>query len=93
MAIVSTYVLAFVQAGASVFNAIEHWSIAKSLFCHFSTIYLAYVACYLLNSWIPFEWMVIAIFTVIFVVTYFVIWITVFLCVKATERRLNKKLH
>ncbi len=92
LAIVSTYILAFVQAGASVFNQIEHWSIPKSLLCHFGLLYIAYVGCYLLNSWIPFEPMVVAIFTAIFVVSYFVIWITVYLCVKAAERKMNKKL-
>lgn len=91
-AIVSTYLLAFVQAGASVFNQIEHWPIAKSLFCHFSLLYLAYVGAYLLNSWIPFEPMVIVIFTAIFVVCYFVIWLSVYLAVKATGKRLNARL-
>ena len=39
--ILSTYLLAFVHAGASVFNQIEHWSTVKSLLCHFSTLYAA----------------------------------------------------
>ena len=41
--IISTYVLAFVQAGASIFNQIEDWPIAKSLLCHLSLIYGAYI--------------------------------------------------
>ena len=40
MAVVSTYLLAFVQAGVSVFNQIEHWPVAKSLFCHFGSLYV-----------------------------------------------------
>ena len=93
LAIVSTYLLAFVQAGASVFNQIEHWSLAKSLLFHFLTIYLAYSLCYIVNSWIPFEPMVILIFTVIFIVAYFIIWFTVYFSTKAIEKRLNKKLR
>ena len=92
LAIASTYVLAFLQAGASVFNQIEHWSLAKSLLCHFVTIYLAYSLCYIANSWIPFEPMVLVIFTAIFVVAYFVIWFSVYFAVRATEKRLNKNL-
>ena len=92
LAVVSTYFLAFVQAGASVFNQIEHWPLAKSLAFHFLSIYLAYSITYILNSWIPFEFMVIVIFTAIFVVAYFVIWISVYLAVKSTEKRFNKKL-
>lgn len=92
LAIISTYLLAFLQAGASVFNQIEHWSLPKSLLCHFGMIYIAYTACYLLNTWIPFEPMVLLIFTAIFVVAYFVIWMTVYLCVKATTKKWNQKL-
>ena len=51
LAIVSTYVLAFVQAGASVFNQIEEWPLAKCTFVHFLTLYVTYVLCYLINSW------------------------------------------
>lgn len=91
-AIVSTYLLAFVHAGASVFNQIEKWPIAKSLLVHFSTLYAAYVFCYLINSWIPFAWAVMGIFTAGFIVLYFVIWFTVLISIKATEKRLNKKL-
>ncbi len=93
MAIISTYFLAFVQAGASVFNQIEEWPITKSLFCHFASIYTAYIVCYLINTWIPFEPMAVLIFTVIFVVCYFVIWLTVYLSVKVTTKKLNSKLQ
>lgn len=93
LAVVSTYLLAFLQAGASIFNQIEHWSLPKSLLCHFSVLYLAYTGCYLLNTWIPFERMVLLIFTLIFAVTYFIIWITVYLCIKATSKKFNAKLH
>ncbi len=92
LAILSTYALAFVQAGASVFNQIDEWPLMKSLACHFGSLYVVYVGCYLLNSWIPFEPMVILIFTAIFVATYAIVWLTVFLCVKAFSRRCNAKL-
>lgn len=92
LGIVSIYILAFIQAGASVFNQIEEWPIPKSLLFHFLTIYLAYALCYILNSWIPFVPEVLLIFTAIFVVGYFVIWITVYTCVKAASKKMNKKL-
>ena len=72
VALVSTYLLAFVQAGASVFNQIEHWSIGKSLLCHLSTLYVAYSLCYVINTWIPFEPKVLLIFTIVFLTIYFV---------------------
>ena len=92
LGIVSTYLIAFVHAGASVFNQIEHWPIVKSLFCHFGTLYAVYVFSYTINSWIPFEWAVIGVFTAIFVVIYFVVWFTVYFIAKATGKKLNATL-
>ena len=63
MGVVSTYLLAFVQAGASVFNQLEHWPLPKALLCHFGVLYLAYSICYIANRWIPFDPLVLVIFT------------------------------
>ena len=92
IAIISTYVLAFVQAGSSVFNQVEGWPIAKSLAIHFACLYVVYVACYLVNRWIPFAWEVIAIFTGIFISTYLVVWLTVYLIVRNVSKKLNKNI-
>lgn len=92
MAVVSTYVLAFVQAGATVFNQIEHWPLPKSLLCHFGLLYVTYSLCYLVNSWIPFEPMVLVIFTVVFTAAFFLIWGIVYLCVRAVTRKMNEKI-
>ena len=89
IAILSTYVLAFVQAGSSVFNQIEGWPLAKSMAFHFGSLYVVYVLCYLVNSWIPFLWSVILLFTFIFIAVYLVIWFTVYFIVKSTSKKLN----
>ena len=93
LAIASTYMIAFVQAGASVFNQIEEWPLPKSLLCHFLSLYAVYVIGYLINTWIPFQAEVVLIFTGIFVAVYFAVWVTVYLIVKATSRQLNEKLR
>ena len=93
LAIVSTYIIAFVHAGASVFNQIDEWPLTKSIFWHFASLYLAYVLCYLVNTWIPFEWGAVGIFTAVFAGVYFVVWLVVFLSIKSTEKQLNKKLN
>ncbi len=89
---ISIYLLAFIHAGASVFNQIEHWRLPKSLFIHFSVLYVAYSLCYIVNTWIPFEPEVLLIFTAIFVVTYFAVWLTVVIILKLISKKLNKKL-
>jgi hypothetical protein len=90
--IISIYLLAFVHAGAIVFNQIKHWGVAKSLLCHLTTLYIAYSICYVANAWIPFELKVLLLFTVIFMVIYFVVWGIVYSIVKATSKGLNRKL-
>ena len=92
LAVVSTYILAFVHAGASVFNEIDGWPLAKSTLFHLGTLYIAYILCYIVNSWIPFEPIVVLIFTLSFAALYFIIWITVVLSVKTLAKRINKKL-
>ena len=92
LAVISTYFLAFLQAGASVFNQIESWPLPKSLVCHFFTVYFAYVITYMLNTWIPFEPLAILIFTAGFVAAYAVIWVIVVISIKSTEKILNRKL-
>ena len=90
--ILSTYLLAFVHAGASIFNQIEHWGIAKSMLCHFSVLYVAYTVCYLINAWIPFNAVFFAIYTCVFVIVYLVIWLTVVFAIRITGKKLNAKL-
>ena len=91
--IVSTYLLAFIHAGASVFNQIESWPLAKSTLCHFGLLYVAYVLCYVINSWIPFEPLVLGIFTAIFAVGYAVIWLAVYVSIRVTVKQLNRSLQ
>ena len=92
LAIVSTYIMAFVQAAASTFNQIETWSKPKALFWQMSTIYVVYLGGYLINRWIPLDWKVILIFTSIYITAYLVVWFTVYLIVKKESKKLNQRL-
>ena len=92
MGIVTTYTIAFVQAGVTVFNQIEHWSVPKSMFCHFGLLYVVYSLSYIANSWIPFKAEVIVTFTVIFAVLFFAVWGIVYLCVRKKKKKINEKL-
>ena len=89
---ISVYLLAFVHAGASVFNQIEEWGISKSIGIHFSVLYVAYSLCYLMNSWIPFSLKDFLIFTGIFAAIYIVVWTVVYICVRGSSRKINDKL-
>jgi len=90
--IISTYLIAFVQAGTSVFHNIEKWSLLKSTGLQLLCIYTVYLISYLINSWIPFDINVIVIFTIIIVISYAIIVLIVHLIIKITSKKLNKKL-
>ncbi len=92
LGIISTYLLAFVQAGASVFNQIEEWPLPKSLGIHLLSLYAVYSIFYLVNSWIPFDIGVFIIFTLIFLIVYFAIWLTVYLILKSVSKKINGKI-
>ena len=90
---VSTYFVAFVHAGSTVFNQIDEWSPVKSCSLQLLTLYLVYTVCYLVNSWIPFELAVIGIFSAIFIVAFLAIWLGVYFTVRAVSAGLNQKLR
>lgn len=91
--IISTYLLAFVCAGASVFKEIEKWSLIKAIGIHLLVLYIIYTVCYLLNSWIPFKFTILIIYTIAFIVAYAIIWIIVYLIVRKTAKKMNDKLQ
>lgn len=92
MGIASTYLLAFVHAGASVFNGIEEWGLAKSIAWHFGVLYAAYSVCYFVNDWIPRNAKGFALFTGVFAAIYVLVFAIVLISVKAASKDFNKKL-
>ena len=92
-AIISTYLLAFVQAGASVLNQIETRYPLLMTGAHLSVLYASTLGAYLVNSWIPFRTEALVIFTAVFALGYAVIWLTVYISVKTVSRKMNGKLN
>ncbi len=92
IAIITSYLLAFVQAGASIFPSIEEWSTFKELVIHLLTIYLIYLFTYLVNSWIEFQPMVILIFSLIVIGSFLLIWLITFILVNKLQNNLNKQI-
>lgn len=92
LAIVTTYIMAFVHAGSSVFNEIEKWGKAKSALFQMTSIYTVYMVGYLINRWIPLDYRFILIFTGSFVGGYLIIWFTVYFITKKNSDKLNEKL-
>ena len=92
LGIISTYVIAFVHAGSSVFNEVEKWGKAKSMLCQLSSLYVVYTGGYLINHCLPLDYRVILIFTGSFILGYLIIWFTVYLVTRKMTNKLNEKL-
>lgn len=92
-AIITTYVIAFVHAGSSIFPQIEKWSPFKSAFFQGISLYTVYTAGYLINNWIPLKPIVILIYSLTFVVAFIIIWIIIYLVSKKTAKKMNNKLN
>lgn len=93
LAIVTSYLLAYISAGASVFEQIEEWPTVKSMLIHCLTIYAIYLITYVVNSWIPLKWEVILIFSLGVIGGFMLIWLIVYLVNKRCSQSLNKKLR
>ena len=93
LAIISTFIIAFIQAGSSIFNQIEEWSKVKRLFFQMTSIYIVYIGGYLINNWIPFKIEVILIFSAVYFLTFLSIWISAYFINKKITKKLNEKLN
>lgn len=85
--IFSTFLLAFVQGGAGAVFTIEKLSMKKATTIDFILIYFTLLMVYLLNGWI-----VIGIFTLIFIIGYFIIWTIIYQSVKKSIKQIDAKL-
>lgn len=83
--IFSTFLLAFVQGGAGAVFTIEKLSMKKATTIDFILIYL-------LNGWMTPSWIVIGIFTLIFIIGYFIIWTIIYQSVKKSIKQIDAKL-
>ena len=92
-AIVTTYVIAFVHAGSSVFPQIEKWPLFKQIFFQGISIYLVYTIGYLINSWIPLNPVLIGIYSGCFFGIFGITWLIIYICTGAVTKKMNKKLE
>lgn len=90
IAIISVTVLAFMVAGISMIYQIEKLPIVIAGLIQFSVIYFSYLVTYLINGWL--ESSIIWIFTIIFVGSFIVIWIVIYLLVNRNVKKINNKI-
>ena len=89
--VLSTYLLAFICAGASVIWEEEKLGLGFAILIHGSLLYVCYLITYLVNSWIKMSLKEVGIFSIIFISGYLLVWIIIFIIEKIRVKL--KKMH
>ena len=92
LGIFSLSALAFIAGGMNVLYQIDRLPLAIAILIHGGTLYISYLATYLLNGWLARGKTPILVFTGIFLFGYLVVWAIIFCATKRNTQRLNKLL-
>lgn len=90
--IISTFLLGFICAGASIVWEEEKLGLGFATLIHGGALYISYLGMYLINNWIPRNPLSVVIFSVIFIVTYLIIWLIIYLVERNRAKKLNNHL-
>ena len=69
---------------------VESLPLPTAILSHAGVLYLDYLMVYLLNSWLPRS--AIGVFTAVFFVGFALVWLVIYLCIRAKTRALNEKM-
>ena len=92
-AIISVTVMAFIAAGITMIYQVEQLPLICAIGIHGGILYCDYLLMYILNRWIPRNWESIGFFTLIFILGYALVWLVIYLTIRAKTERINKKLN
>lgn len=90
--ILTITLLAFIAAGMTAVYQMEQLPLPIMILLHGGALYIAYILTYLINGWLQNSLVPILIFTAIFLVSYALIWLIIYLIEKAKTEKLNKML-
>lgn len=92
LGIVSLFTLAFIAGGMNIVYQIERLPLMVAILIHGITLYISYLGTYLLNGWLQSGAAPILVFTVIFILGYFAIWIVIYSTTKKRTEKVNEIL-
>ena len=90
--IFSLSALAFIAGGMNIVYQIERLPLMVAILIHGVTLYIAYLATYLVNDWLAMGTDPIMVFTAIFVLGYMAIWAVIYYVNKRSTDRINVML-
>ena len=90
--IFSLTMLAFVTGGMNAIYQVEQLPLMTAILIHGSVLYIGYLATYLVNNWLEWGKLPILVFSGIFILGYFAIWIVIYLIIRKNTNSVNEKL-
>ena len=90
--IFSLTALAFVAGGMNMLYQIERLPLMVAILIHGGVLYISYLITYLVNGWLDWGTVPLLVFTAIFVLGYFLIWVVIYAVNKRHTEKLNEKL-
>ena len=91
--IFSTYILAFIVAGVSIIWEEEKIGLGYAVLIHGTILYLCYLGIYLINGWVKDELLPLLVFSVVFIIGYLLIFVTVYIISKYKAKKLNEIIN
>lgn len=92
LGIFSLSALAFIAGGINVVYQVERLPLMVAILIHGSVLYISYLATYLINNWLARGIKPVLVFTVIFILGYFIIWAVIYSTTKKSTAQMNEKL-
>ena len=90
--IFSLFFLAFIAGGMNAIYQFERLPLMLAILIHGGTLYISYLATYLINDWLEQGIIPVVVFTAIFVIGYLVIWAVIYSIVKRNTKKVNEAL-
>ena len=90
--IFSLFFLAFIAGGMNAIYQFERLPLMLAILIHGGTLYISYLATYLINDWLERGIIPVVVFTAIFVIGYLVIWAVIYSIVKRNTKKVNEAL-
>ena len=90
--IFSLTLLAFIAGGMNALYQLEKLPLILGILIHGLVLYVCYLLTYLINGWLEFGIMPLLVFTGIFIVGFFIIWIIICSVIQKKTENINKIL-
>ncbi|MBR5559285.1 MAG: DUF3021 domain-containing protein [Oscillospiraceae bacterium] len=91
--ILTITLMAFVASGITMVYQIEKLALFPALLLHGAVLYLDYIMIYLTNGWLAEGITPFLVFTVVFVLSYALIWVIIYLITKNKTQKINQVLN